>query len=241
MSRGYLHPAWGIGVLALMVSSCSGQPGSPALQPLLAAAPEAKAVILQGPLSVGLVWVRPSEGAVTIPERSERATVETIRSRFPQGGNKMLRVVRVDTVSSVDLAAFRQLGQAHGLRHALVVAPTVREVEVPVYLRTDSSRSSGSPGTRTESYVILEAVGIALDTGSSLFSARGNGAAALEELDSGPFGPWFPRMTRGGSRGGSGPVIYPDDQEFPPDEVRDLALKDALASLLAALGRLGNP
>ncbi len=89
--------------------------------------------------------------------------------------------------------------------------------------------------------MLLEAVGIALETGSSLFAGRGNAAAMLEELDYGPLGPWYPRISRGIDLGGSGGFIFPDAEEFLPGEVRAVALKDAIAILLAELDRLGPP
>ncbi len=241
MSWKYLRRTAGIGALAFAVSACAwlaGQSGSPALQPFLAAAPETEAVSLQEPLTVGLVWVKPSEGSATVPERAEQVTLKAIRSHFSEEG-KRLTVVRTDTVISVDLSALRQLGQAHGLTHILLVAPTVQEVEVPT--RLPYGRGGYEPGTRTESYVLLEAVGIELATGASLFAARGNAAAALEELDYGPLGPWYPRISRGGDRIVFGGFIYPDAEEFPPGEVRAVALKDAVAGLLAELDRLGSP
>ncbi len=241
MSWKYLRRTAGIGALAFAVSACAwlaGQSGSPALQPFLAAAPETEAVSLQEPLTVGLVWVKPSEGSATVPERAEQVTLKAIRSHFAEEG-KRLTVVRTDTVTSVDLSALRQLGQAHGLTHILLVAPTVQEVEVPTRLRY--GRGGYSLGTRTESYVLLEAVGVELATGASLFAARGNAAAALEELDYGPLGPWYPRISRGGDRIVFGGFIYPDGEDFPPGEVRAVALKDAVAGLLAELDRLGSP
>ncbi len=241
MSWRYLGRALGITVLALVVSACAwlaGQSGSPALQPFLAAAPEAEAVSHQEPLTVGLVWVKSSEGSATVPERTEQVTLKAIRSHFAEEG-KRLTVVRTDTVTSVELSALRQLGQTHGLTHILLVAPTVQEVEVPTRLRY--GRGGYSLGTRTESYVLLEAVGVELATGASLFAARGNAAAALEELDYGPLGPWYPRLSRGGDRIVFGGFIYPDGEDFPPGEVRAVALKDAVAGLLAELDRLGSP
>ncbi len=241
MSWRYLGRALGITVLALVVSACAwlaGQSGSPALQPFLAAAPEAEAVSHQEPLTVGLVWVKPSEGSATVPERAEQVTLKAIRSHFAEEG-KRLTVVRTDTVTSVDLSALRRLGQAHGLTHILLVAPTVQEVEVPTRLRY--GRGGYSLGTRTESYVLLEAVGVELATGASLFAARGNAAAMLEALDYGPLGPWYPRISRGVDRAGFGGFIFPDAEEFPPGEVRVVALKDAVAGLLAELDRLGSP
>ena len=228
-----------VGVLALC--SCSwlaSQTGSPALRPFLATAPVAETVELQQPLTVGLVWVKPSEASVTIPERAEQAALETIRSHFAEEGER-LNVVRTDTVTSVDLSALRELGQTHGLTHFLVVAPTVQEVEVPTRLRY--GRGGYSPGTRTESYVLVEAVGVESATGASLFAARGNAAAMLEALDYGPLGPWYPRISRGVDRAGFGGFIFPDAEEFPPGEVRAVALKDAVAGLLAELDRLGSP
>ncbi len=239
MRRNYVQAALGIWVLAFLLSACAwyGVPsGSPALQPFLAGAPEAEAVRLQEPLAVGLVWVSPSESSTRLPKRAEQASLERIRSYFAEAG-KRLQVVRVDSVTSVDLSSLRAIGRTHGLTHLLLVAPTVREVELPT--RLPYGRGGYGVGTRTESYVLLEAVGIALETGSSLFAGRGNGAAMHEELDYGPLGPWYPRISRGIDLAGYGGFIFPDAEEFLPDEVRAVALKDALAALLGELDRLG--
>ena len=241
MQRRSGRRALGISVLAFLLSACTWygvQSGSPALQPFVVDAPKAETVQLQERLPVGLVWVSPSEGMVTLPERAERATLETIRSHFAKEG-KRLQMVRVDKVTSVDLAGLRQLGEAHGLAYLLLVAPSVREIEVPARLRY--GRGGYGVGTRTESYVLLEAVGIELETGSSLFAGRGNAAAMLEELDYGPLGPWYPRISRGIDLAGYGGFIFPDAEEFLAGEVRAVALKDALAVLLAELDRLGPP
>ena len=238
MRRNYVYAALGIWVLAFLVSACTWygvQAGSPALQPFLAGAPEPEAVTLQETLAVGLVWLSPSEGSETVPERAERAALEVLRSHFAERG-KTLQIVRVDRVTSLDLSSLRGLGQTHGLAHLLLVAPSVREIEVPAWL--GYGRAGYSLGTRTETYVLLEAVGIALESGSSLFAGRGNGAAMLEELDYGPLGPWYPRISRGIDLGGYGGFIFPDAEEFLPDEVRAVALKDALAVLLVELDRL---
>lgn len=235
----YIAVALAIGACVIAVSGCArmfAQPGSPALQPFVSAAPPAEAVTLQEPLTVGLVWLRPPAGAPAVPARAEEATLEMIRSHFAEGG-KRLKVIRVDTVTSVDLSALRQLGQAHGLTHVLLVAPTVQEVKIPTRLRY--GRGGYSLGTRTESFVLVEAVGLGLETGSPVFAGKGNGAAALEELDYGPLGPWYPRISRGAMREGFGSFIYPEGREFQPDEVRAVALKDAIAVLLADLDRVG--
>ncbi len=238
MKRQYVQLALGVVVLALIVNGCAWlqpQLGSAELQPFLTDVPSTEAVTLTEPLPVGLVWLKPSEASVQIPERAERMALDRIRSHFAREG-KRLSVLRVDTVTSVDLPSLRQLGQAHGVKHFLLLAPSVREIERPANLRYGLS---WGVGTKTESYVLLEAVGVALDSGSSLFAARGNAAATLEELDIGPLGPWFPRISRGIDLAGSGEFIFPSGEEvFLPGEVRAVALKDAVASLLAQLDRL---
>lgn len=241
MSKRYLEVALTIGACALAAGGCAwmlSQPGSPSLQPFVAAAPPTGAVTLQEPLTLGLVWLRPPEGVPAVPERAEQATLEAIRSHFAKGGKK-LTVVSIDSVTSVDLSGLRRLGRAHGVTHVLLVAPTVQEVKVPTRLRY--GRGGYSLGTRTESYVVLEAVGLEPATGASLFAARANGAAALEALDYGTLGPWYPRISRGATREGFGDFIYPEGKEFLPDEVRVVALKDAVAGLLAELDRVGSP
>ena len=238
MKRQHVQLALGVVVLALIVNGCAWlqpQSGSAELQPFLTDVPSTEAVTLTEPLPVGLIWLKPSEGSVQLPERAEQMALDTIRSHFA-GEGKRLSVVRVDTVTSVDLPSLRQLGQAHGVKQFLLLAPSVREIEVPARLLY--GRAGSGVGTRTESWVLLEAVGVALDSGSSLFAARGNAAAMLEELDYGPLGPWYPRIGRGIDLAGSGGFIFPNGEVFQPGEVRAVALKDALAILLAELDRL---
>ncbi len=238
MKRQYVQLALGVVVLALIVNGCAWlqpQSGSAELQPFLTDVPSTEAVTLTEPLPVGLVWLKPSEGSVQLPERAERMALDRIRSHFA-GEGQTLNVVRVDTVTSVDLPSLRQLGRAHGVKHFLLLAPSVREIELPARLLY--GRGGYGVGTRTESYVLLEAVGVSLDSGASLFAARGNAAAMLEELDYGPFGPWYPRISRGIDLAGSGGFIFPNGEVFQPGEVRAVALKDALAILLAELDRL---
>jgi len=79
-----------------------------------------------------------------------------------------------------------------------------------------------------------------ITNGSTVFTAWGNGVASLEELDYGPFGPWYPRISRAVGPVGSGEIIYPTGEEFPPGEVRAVAMKDAVAILLADLDRVGK-
>ena len=123
----------------------------------------------------------------------------------------------------------------------LVVVPTVQEIEVP--------EKFGVPrgnwlGTRTESYVVLEAVAIELETGLPIFEAQGNGQASLEVLDYGSFGP-FPRIYRGVNRPGDGSIYYPEGgrEDFYPGEVRAFASNYALARLLGELDlvKTSNP
>ena len=240
MDRRKITLIWGVGLFAFLLSACSLAPwpsGSKALEPYMAGAPEAEAVTLQEPFEVGLVWLEPGQGTATLPERAEKDSIEAIRSHFGEGA-KLIHVVRVDKVNSVNPETLRELGRSHGLRNLLVVVPTVEELEVPVYLRY--GRGGYDPGTRTESFVLLEAVGVDLETGSTVFTARGNGVASLEELDYGPFGPWYPRISRAVGPVGSGEIIYPTGEEFPPGEVRAVAMKDAVAILLADLDRVGK-
>ncbi len=240
MDRRKITLICGIGALALFLGACSLTPwpsGSKALEPYMAGAPEAEAVTLQEPFEVGLVWLEPGQGTATLPERAERTTIEAIRSHFGEGA-KLIHVVRVDKVSSVSPDTLRELGRSHGLRNLLVVAPTVKELELAAHLRY--GRGGYGVGTRTETFVLLEAVGVDLETGSPMFAARGNGVASLEELDYGPLGPWYPRISRGVDLAGLGGFIYPNGEEFPPDEVRAVAMKDAVAVLLADLDRVGK-
>ncbi len=240
MDRRKITLIWGGGLFAFLLSACSLAPwpsGSKALEPYMAVAPEAKAVTLQEPFEVGLVWLEPGQGTATLPERAEQDSIEAIRLHFGEGA-KLIHVVRVDKVHSVNPETLRKLGQSHGLRHLLVVAPTVKELELAAHLR--SGRGGYGVGTRTETFVLLEAVGVDLETASPMFAARGNGVASLEELDYGPFGPWYPRISRGVGPVGSGVIIYPDREDFLPGEVRVVATKDAVAVLLGKLDQLGT-
>ncbi len=240
MDRRKITLICGFGALALLLGACSLTPwpsGSKALEPYMAGTPEAEVVTIQTPLNVGLVWLEPGQGSETLPERAKQASIEAIRTHFGEGA-KLIRVVQVERVSSVNSETLRKLGQSHGLRHLLVVAPTVKELELPAHLRY--GRGGYGVGTRTESFVVLEAVGIDLETVSPVFAARGNGVASLEELDYGPFGPWYPRISRGVGPIDSGTIIYPDREDFPPGEVRVVAMKDAVAVLLGDLDRVGK-
>ena len=232
----YPRTAWILGACALLLDACGWMPGSPALKPFMATATAPEAVLLEEPLAVGLIWLKPAEGSVTLPARVERAALETIRSHFAEAG-KMLRVVYVQTAAVLDLPTLRQLGEAHAVTHVLVVVPTVEAIAVPFI---PLMRGFAPVGTRTESYVLLEAVVLDLATGAALFAARGNGVAALWALDTGPFGPWYPYLTRGTDRHGFGGRILPEGEEFPPGEVHAVALHDAVQILLGELGRVGT-
>ncbi len=60
----------------------------------------------------------------------------------------------------------------------------------------------------------------------------------MEDLDHGRVGSGFPRIARGLGPAGSGEQIFPDGENFAEGEVRAVALKEALASLLAQLDRI---
>ncbi len=240
MDRRKITLIWGIGALALLLGACSWMPwpsGSKALEPFMAGTPKAEVVTIQTPLNVGLVWLEPGQESETLPERAEQTSIEAIRTHFGEGA-KLIRVVKVERVNSVNPESLRKLGQSHGLRHLLVVAPTVKELELAAHLRY--GRGGYGVGTRTETFVLLEAVGVDLETASPMFAVRGNGVASLEELEYGPFGPWYPRISRGVGPIGSGEIIYPDREDFPPGEVRVVATKDAVAVLLGKLDQLGT-
>ena len=210
-------------------------PVSPTLQPLIAQASPAEDTTLPDSLVLGVAWLNPSDDAKGIPKRATQKLFHQIREHFSEPGIA-LRVASIDPVASVDLAALRQLGQQHGVTHMLVVAPTVQEITVP--------EKFGAPrgnwlGTRTESHVFLEAVGIELETGLPIFEAQGNGQASLEVLDYGSFGP-FPRIFRGVYFPGDGNIYYPEGgkEDFYPGEVRAIASNYALAGLLYKLDRV---
>lgn len=232
----------GLGFLAfflLFLGGCSSwfmpQPVSPVLQPLIAKASPAEATTIPEPLVLGVAWLTPSDDAKTLPERATRRLLDQIREHFSEPGIP-LRVSSVDTVTSVDLPTLRQLGQQHGVTHLLIVAPTVHEIVVP--------EKFGFPrgvwlGTRTQSFVFLEAVALELETGLPIFEARGAGQAALEVLDYGAFGD-HPRIFRGAFPPGDGSIYYPEGEreDFPPHEVRVVASNNALARLLGELDRV---
>ncbi len=237
----------GLGFLAfflLFLGGCSSwftpQPVSPVLQPLIAKASPAEGAIIEEPLDLGVAWLKPSDDAKTLPERATRRLLDQIREHFSEPGIP-LQVSSVDTVTSVDLATLRQLGQQHGVTHILVVAPTVHEIVVPE--KFGVPRGNGL-GTRTQSFVFLEAVALELETGSPIFEARGAGQAALEVLDYGAFGE-YPRIFRGAFPPGDGSIYYPEGakEDFPPHEVRVVASNNALARLLGELDlvKTSNP
>ena len=229
----------------LFLGGCSSwltpQPVSPVLQPFVAKAPPAETTTIPESLTLGVAWLKPSDDAKTLPERATRHLLDQIREHFSEPGLS-LRVSSVDTVTSVDLATLRQLGHQHGVTHMLVVAPTVQEIEVPE--KFGIPRSGFWLGTRTESQVFLEAVAIELETGLPIFEAQGTGQAALEVLEYGAFKP-YPRIFRGITPPGYGPIYYPEGatEDFPPGEVRVVASNDALAGLLWKLDlvKTSNP
>jgi len=225
-----------IALSLLFLGGCSNwltpSPVSPVLQSLIAQAPPAESTIVPQSLTLGVAWVQPSDDAQALPERATHRLLNKIREHFSASGMP-LRVESIDTVTSVDLASLRQLGQQHGVTHMLVVAPTVQEITVP--------EKFGAPrgnwlGTRTESYVVLEAVAIELETGLPIFEAQGNGQAALEALDYGAFGE-YPRIYRGINPPGYGSIYFPEGvhEDFPSGEVRVFASNYALAGLLGKL------
>ncbi len=237
----------GLGFIAfslLFLGGCSSwltpQPVSPVLQPFVAKALPAATTTIPESLTLRVAWLKPSDDAKALPERATRHLLDQIREHFSKPGIS-LRVSSVDTVTSVDLATLRQLGQQHGVTHMLVVAPTVQEIEVPEKF---SAPRGNWLGTRTESQVYLEAVAIELETGLPIFEAQGAGQAALEVLEYGAFKP-FPRLFRGIYAPGYGPIYYPEGatEDFPPGEVRVLASNYALAGLLWKLDlvKTSNP
>ena len=228
----------------LFLGGCSNwltpSPVSPVLQPLVAQAPPAESTIVPQSLTLGVAWVKPSDDAQALPERATQRLLDQIHEHFSASGMP-LRVKGIDTVTSVDLATLQHLGQQHGVTHMLVVAPTVQEITVP--------EKFGAPrgnwlGTRTESYVVLEAVAIELETGLPIFEAQGTGQAALEALDYGAFGE-YPRIFRGILPPGEGSIYYPEGgkEDFPPHEVRAFASNYAMAGLLSKLDlvKTSNP
>jgi hypothetical protein len=179
-----------------------------------------------------VAWVQPSDDTKALPKRTTHKLLQQIREHFSASGMP-LSVDSIDTVTSIDMASLRQLGQQRGVTHILVIAPTVQEITVP--------EKFGVPrgnwlGTRTESQVFLEAVAIELKSGLPIFEAQGNGQAALETLEYGSFGP-FPRIFRGIVAPGDGGVYYPEGgkENFPPHEVRAFASHYAMARLLGKL------
>ncbi len=232
----------GLGLMAfslLFMGGCSlltPQPVSPVLQPLIAKASPAEGAIIEEPLDLGVAWLKPSDDAKTLPERATRRLLDQIREHFSEPGIP-LQVSSVNTVTSVDLPTLRQLGQQHGVTHMLVVAPTVHEIVVPE--KFGFPKSGFYLGTRTQSFVFLEAVALELETGSPIFEARGAGQAALEVLDYGAFGD-HPRIFRGAFPPGDGSIYYPEGakEDFPPHEVRVVASNNALARLLGELDRV---
>ena len=208
------------------------QPISPALKPFIAQASSTENTTLHESLSLGMVWLEPSNGSMTLPEGERDRLLEEIRAHFSEPGMP-LHVGSIDVVNTMDLSSLQQLGQRKGLTHLLVVAPTVQETIVP--------EKFGAPrgnwvGTRTESYVYLEAVAFELESGTPIFQAQGNGQAALEALEYGAFGP-FPRIYEGIYPPGYGSVYFPEGvkEEFPPGAVHTFASKKALARLLGEL------
>ncbi len=226
---------WLVTIALIFTGGCSWltpQPISPALTPFIAQASSAENTTIHENLTLGMVWLEPSDGSKTLPEAERDRLFEEIQAHFSQPGTP-LRIDTVDIVNRLDLSSLRQLGQEKSLTHVLVVAPTVQETIVPE--RFGVPRGNWI-GTRTESYVYLEAAAIELASGTPIFQAQGNGQAALEALDYGAFGP-FPRIYEGVYPPGYGSVYFPEGvkEEFPPGAVHTFASKKALARLLGEL------
>jgi len=220
----------------LFLGGCSSwltpPPVSPILKPLISQAAPAEGATFAESLVLGVAWLQPSDDAMALPERATKNLMNQIREHYSEPGIS-LQVVKLETVTSADLATLRQLGQQQGVTHLLVVAPTVQEITVPEKF---GFQRHNWVGKRTESRVILEAVAIELKSGLPIFEAQGNGQASLEVLDYGSFGP-FPRIFRGVYAPGDGSVFYPEGgrENFQPDEVRVIASNYALAGLLYKL------
>ncbi len=222
---------------SVLLGGCSSwltpPPVSPILKPLVSQATPAEGASFPESLVLGVAWLQPSDDAMPLPNRATKNLMNQVREHYSEPGIS-LQVVKLETVTSVDLATLRQLGHQQEVTHLLVIAPTVQEITV--------SEKFGFPkagywlGTRTESRVFLEAVAIELNSGLPIFEAQGNGQASLEVLDYGSFGP-FPRIFRGVYAPGDGSIFYPEGgkEDFLPGEVRVVASNYALASLLYKL------
>ncbi len=238
MVSGKRTPGLSLTVFSLIVilGGCSHwatpEPISPALKPFITQASSAENTTLHETLALGIAWLEPTDGSKTLPEEERDRLLEEFRAHYSQPGMP-LNVSSVDIVNTMDLSSLQQLGQAKGLSHLLVVAPTIQETVVQE--RFGVPRGNWL-GTRTESYVYLEAVALELGTGSPIFQAQGNGEASLEALDYGAFGP-FPRIYEGVYPPGYGSVYFPEGvkEEFAPGAVHTFASKKALARLLGEL------
>ena len=222
--------------LIVILGGCSHwakpQPISPVLKPFMAQASSTENTTLHEPLSLGMVWLEPTNDSKTLQTKERDRLLEEIRAHFSEPDTSF-HVNSVDVVNTMDLSSLQRLGQEKGFTHLLVVAPTIQETIV--------QEKFGVPrgnwvGTRTESYVYLEAVALELESGTPIFQAQGNGQAALEALDYGAFGP-FPRIYEGVYPPGYGSVYFPEgvNEEFPPGAVHTFASKKALARLLSEL------
>ncbi len=222
--------------LIVILGGCSHwakpQPISPILKPFMAQASSTEDTTLNESLSLGMVWLEPTNDSKTLQTEERDRLLEEIRKHFSEPGTSF-HVDSVEVVNTMDLSSLQQLGQEKGLTHLLIVAPTVQETIVQE--RFGVPRGNWL-GTRTESYVYLEAVALDVETGAPIFQAQGNGQAALEALDYGAFGP-FPRIYEGIYPPGYGSVYYPEGakEEFPPGAVHTFASKKALARLLGQL------
>jgi hypothetical protein len=232
MKSHYFLLFW-ISALAVMLFGCStaSQSYPPPSNPFLAGAPELDKIRVAQPTKAVLVWLE-SEGAAP-PESIQRALAEKIKQQFATG--KPLEIVGVITIPNAGadpLPEIRRASAPFNVQEALVVMPNATEMSSPVWLQY--GRHGSGSGTRTDSYVSVSLVAVDLNTGARRFSVASNGQARLWKMDYEDARPFYPRISPGVY---SNAFIYPEGREFPPGEVRAVALEEAVKGLIYKLDR----
>ncbi len=223
----------GIG-LAAVLAGCAAtyeQAYPPPTNPFLTGTPQLTDAKNPPAGRAALIWLKPADQAPP-PEAAQRALADKIKMQFPAG--KRLEIVgsaTVDAASADTLTAIRKASAPFNVQQALIVMPKGAEIISPEWL--PYGRDGRAIGTRTDSYYTVSLVALDLASGKSLYSVVSTGEARLLAADFEDARPWFPRI----SQGRSSAFIYPDRAAFPPNQVRAVALEDAVNHLIYELDR----
>lgn len=222
--------------LSFVMTACAGtqQAYPPPANPFLSGATPAGSTQIVPPTKVGLVWLVPA-GSKVPSEAAQRALAEKIKTKFSSGSR--IEIVGVTTMPSPAgdvLSSVRKAGAAFNVPQVLVVMPEGTEVASPVWLQY--GRDGGGVGTRTDSYATIALVALDLASGKSLYSVVANGEARLLATDYEDARPFYPRI----SPGRTSAFIYPEGRSFQPDQVRTVALEQAVNGLIFQLEKVAG-